>query len=208
MERVIQRYIAPKTGACFSLPAGRSLKVIDLEGEQVADMIAFNEHDRREKLSTAATIDMNASLRIGEGDFFYSNLYNRMMRVVEDSSGRHDLLHPACSPSMYRAQYGIYTHHPSCLENLLLALRRQGMDAEDIPNPVNLFMNTRIHPDGRVEVRTPCTGPGDFITFGAEVDLLIGVAACSVEESFCNGWKCTPILVEIVQPSDDSCGGE
>lgn len=193
-----EHLIAPKSGASFVVMKNRYLKVIDWEGKQVADLVAFNRMDREEKLSTGVTLDNNASLRIGKGDHLFSNQYNELLEVVEDTVGIHDLLHPACSPAMYRVQYNLSSFHPSCLENLAIALSDYGIAEKEIPAPVNLFMNTLIDPDGRITVNTPCSKKGDYIILRAQMDLIIGITACAVEESRCNGYHCTPIGVEIL----------
>ncbi|RYY14077.1 MAG: DUF1989 domain-containing protein, partial [Chitinophagaceae bacterium] len=37
--------IQPRTGTGFILRKGQSLKIVDIEGEQVADLMCFNLHD-------------------------------------------------------------------------------------------------------------------------------------------------------------------
>lgn len=189
--------IAPRSGAAFALDRGEKLRVVDLEGGQVADLLAFNRLEPRERLSTGATIDNNGSLRLRPGDCLYSNLYNPLLRLVEDTVGAHDLLHPPCSPAMYRCQYGIEEGHPSCFENFVAVLKEHGIEESLIATPFNIFMHTRVHADGRVEVKEPLSGPGDYIVLEAEKDLLVAVTACSVEESACNAFRCTAIKVEI-----------
>lgn len=146
---------AARTGAAFILEDGRSLTVIDLEGMQAADLVTFASPDHREKLSTGATIDGNGSIAHGIGREVLSDRYRGMLLLAADTVGRHDLLHPACSPAMYRRQYGIGEDHPSCLVNLARALSRFGMAREDIPTPLNLFTNSRVDADGSIRVDKP-----------------------------------------------------
>ncbi len=189
--------IPAQTGTSFKLDKKDRLKVIDLEGGQVADLLAFNSGDYRESLSTAATIDCNGSIHIRPGDHLYSNRYNPLLLLAEDTAGAHDLLHPPCSPAMFRAQYGIDREHPSCYHNFLQVLRKYGLDESSIGPPFNIFMNTNLSEAGRVEVKEPLSGPGDYIVLEAQKDLLVAVTACSVEESACNAYKCTSIGLEI-----------
>jgi len=192
-----EKIIAPRTGEAFKVARGEKLKVIDLEGRQVADLLAFSYKDSREMLSTGATIDSNGALYLAQGNFLYSNQYNPLLELIEDTVGAHDLLHPPCSPAMYRAQYGLAEDHRSCYENFRLALSRFGFDESLVPNPFNIFMNTKIYPDGKVEVMEPLSGPGDYVVFEAAMDLIAAVTACAVEESPCNAYRCGPVKVEI-----------
>lgn len=194
--------VAAREGTAFRLKKGQRLKVIDLEGGQVADLLAFKLSDTNEKLSTSVTIDNNGSLFLKKGDFLYSNNYNPLMCIIEDSVGSHNLLHPPCSPAMYRSQYNIKGEHPSCQTNFAKALRKYGIAEKEITTPFNIFMHTEVNSDGRVVVKEPLSKAGDYITLEAEVDLVVAVTACSVEESACNSYQCTDIGLVISQGDD------
>ena len=64
--------IAPQSGIAFKLKDREKLRVIDQEGQQVADLLAFKLNNPREYLSTGATIDSNSSLSIGLKVYLYS----------------------------------------------------------------------------------------------------------------------------------------
>ncbi|MCG1011650.1 DUF1989 domain-containing protein [Tepidanaerobacter sp. GT38] len=58
-----------------------------------------------------------------------------------------------------------------------------------IIHPVNLFMHTKINYDGSISVEEPLSKPGDKVVLIAEIDVCLGIAACSLSESKCNGGK-------------------
>ncbi|MGM0653131.1 MAG: DUF1989 domain-containing protein [Bacillota bacterium] len=118
---------------------------------------------------------------------------------IEDTVGVHDLLHPSFNPDMNRAQYDIQGEHSSCFANFISVLGEYGLEEKDIVTPFNIFMNTRVNTDGRVEVKAPLSKEGDFIILQAETNLLAAVTACSVEESACNAYCCTAIGLEIIE---------
>lgn len=187
--------IAAKSGLAFPLNQHQVLRVIDLAGKQVADLIAYQQ-DLTEKLSTGVTIEQNGSLKIEKGNHLFSNQYNQMLTVIEDTVGKHDLLFPACSPAMYKAQYKFNEYHPSCSVNLEKAVTKYGVK-EEIPTPFNIFMNTNTAANGKITVDESLSKAGDFIELRAEMDLIIAISACPVEESKCNGYQCTPIKVQV-----------
>lgn len=191
--------IAAREGVAFALKKGQRLKVIDLEGGQVADLLAFRLDDTDEKLSTSVTIDNNGSLFPKKGNLLYSNCYNPLLRIIEDRVGSHDLLHPPCSPAMYQSQYNIKGEHPSCQANFTKVLRKYGITEKEINTPFNIFMHTEVNSDGRVVVKEPLSKAGDYIVLEAEADLVVAVTACSVEESACNSYHCTAIGLVISQ---------
>ncbi len=189
--------IPPREGVALELKKGQLLKVIDPEGGQVADLLAYRLGDFSERLSTGATIDNNGSLYISRDDYLYSNRYNPLLQIIEDQVGAHDLLHPPCSAAMYRAQYNITGEHPSCMANFVKVLSKYGLSEADVVTPFNIFMNTRVGVDGRVDVKAPLSRAGDYLVFRTEIDLLVALTACSVAESTCNAYRCTAIRLEV-----------
>jgi uncharacterized protein YcgI (DUF1989 family) len=197
MNRVKECIIQKQSGAAFTVKKGARFRIVDIEGKQVADLVSFSKTDHYEKLSTGATIDCNGSLVVGNGDILYSNRYRPMLFVEEDSVGKHDILHPPCSRWMYSRLYGIEAYHPSCLENLAKALLKFGIEEKDITTPFNIFMNTKILPDGRILIEEPLSNPGDHIELRAEMDMIVGISACCVEESACNAYRATSLKVVL-----------
>ena len=181
------------SGCAIDVKKNQLVTVIDLEGGQVVDFFAERLGDGDEFVSPGVTIDCNESLCLNIGDMVYSNLYNPMFRVMEDDVGEHDLLHPCCRPEMYEFFYHNGEGHSNCLDNINGQLGRK----HPIIHPVNLFMNTEIKPDGRIEVKPPKSKAGDRIVLRAEMDVRLGIAACSVSESDCNSGKCSSVMIVI-----------
>ena len=180
-------------GRAMDVASGQLISVIDVEGGQVVDFFAESAQNPCEFVAPGVTIDCNESLRLNVGGSIYENLYRPMFTVVSDDVGEHDLLHPCCRPE----RYDFFDHngggHPNCLENINQSLGR----SHPIIHPVNLFMRTAIEPDGRIAVKPPLSRAGDRIVLRAEMDVRLGVAACSVSESDCNSGQCTAIRIVI-----------
>ena len=188
--------IAPRSGTAFTLAAGERLIVIDPEGEQVADLLAFNRHDVREAISSGRTIDYASRIYLTTGDALYSNRSNVMLSIVEDTVGRHDFLLTPCSREMFRIIYGDPDPHQGCFGNLAEALDRFGIGEDSIPAAFNCFMNVPVDgTTGEIRVLPPLSRPGDHITFQAEMDLVIGLTACSAGQS--NNFAYKPIHYRI-----------
>ncbi len=190
-----RRRLPPQSGAAFELRRGQCLRVIDPLGEQVADLIAFARADRREWLSSGRSIDYNDTIRFTAPHVLYSNRSRPMLTIVEDTVGRHDFLYTPCSPETFTLIYKNTSPHPSCFDNLATHLAPFGIDPDLIPTTFNVFMNVEIEPSGRVAVRPPKSKAGDYATFRAEMDLVVGLTACSAEMS--NNYAFKPIDYEI-----------
>ena len=192
-----ERYhLEPQTGVGFVLERGRLLKVIDPRGEQVSDLTAFAREDTSEWLSSGRTIDYANTIYLTTGHTLYSNRSRPMFTIVEDTVGRHDFLLTPCSRETFEILYDFREYHPSCFENLSKNLARFGVRPDMIPTTFNIFMNVVVLPSGELRIDPPPSRPGDYILLRAEMDLVVGVTACSAEKS--NNYSFKPIDVELL----------
>lgn len=195
MSRLRHVHLPPQTGAGLAIRRGELLRIIDPTGEQVSDMISFAEDDPREWLSSGRSIDYANTIYLTTGHTLYSNRSRPMWTVVEDTVGRHDFLLTPCSPDTFTILYKTTGHHPSCFENLVRALAPFGIAPDAIPTTLNVFMNVVVLPSGELSIRPPRSRAGDYLLMRAEMDLVVGVTACSAELS--NNGSFKPIDVEV-----------
>ncbi len=191
------REIKKQKGAAFRLKKGERLKVIDPRGEQVSDMVLFNASDTREKISSGKTLDFEETILITKGHFLWSNRSNKMMEILEDTNGRNDFLLAPCSPETFKIMYKNPEYHPSCFENLHTNLKSFGIEPDDIPTAFNIFMNVQFREDGKLSVDPPLSKAGDYVLLEAQMDLIVGLTACSAEDS--NNGSFKPIHYEILE---------
>jgi uncharacterized protein YcgI (DUF1989 family) len=189
--------IKKQTGAAFLLNKGELLKVIDPQGEQVSDMVLFNAADIREKISSGKTLDFENTILITKGHHLWSNRSRKMMEILEDTNGRNDFLLAPCSPETFEILYNNPNYHPSCFENLYTNLAEFGIEPDDIPTAFNIFMNVQFAADGQLSVDPPQSKAGDYVLFEAKIDLIVGLTACSAEQS--NNYSFKPIEYEIIK---------
>jgi uncharacterized protein len=129
----------------------------------------------------------------------YSNRSRPMCTIIDDTVGRHDFLYTPCSPETFSILYKTTGHHPSCFENLVAALAPFGIAPDRIPTTFNIFMNVAVASSGALTIHPPRSKAGDSVTFRAEMDLIVGLTACSAELS--NNRRFKPIDFEIVASS-------
>ncbi len=188
--------LEPQTGTAFELKAGQTLRVIDLEGEQVADLTAFARSDPSEWLSSGRSMDYANTIYLTRGHILYSNRSRPMFAIVADDVGRHDFLLTPCSRQTFEIIYGNTDPHPSCFENLWRNLGEFGIPPDAIPTTFNIFMNVKVASDGTLSILPPPSKAGDALTLRAEMDLIVGLTACSAELS--NNGSFKPIAYEIL----------
>ena len=188
-------HLDPQTGAGLIVKRGQRLEIIDPLGEQVSDLVSFAEDDRREWLSSGRTIDYANTIYLTTGHTLYSNRSRPMWTILEDTVGRHDFLLTPCSPETFTILYKTTGHHPSCFENLARHLEPFGIAPDAIPTSLNIFMNVDVLPSGELRILPPRSRAGDRIRLRAEMDLIVGVTACSAELS--NNGRFKPIDVRL-----------
>jgi len=181
----------------FRLQQGEQLRVIDPEGGQSGDLVAFSA-DGRERLSNGRTFDYAGKVYISTGDVLWSDRSRPMLTIVADEVGRHDFLYAPCSAEMYRIQYGVTGYHANCHDSLSSALRDLGIAPEPLPSPFNLFMRVDVAADGKLVFSPPKSRAGEGTVFRAEMDLVIAVSSCP--SSTCNGGApARPLAIEIIR---------
>lgn len=158
--------------------------------------MCFNQDDPKVRFSAGRTRTINNTLRITVGDRLYAQSCAPMMRIEQDTCKVHDLLYPPCCRWVYAHKYG-KPEKTGCLEHLVGALADYGLSQADVPDPFNIFMQTEVGPVNEVVIREPDSRPGDHIDLRAEMDLIIGLSACAVEEGACNAGSIKPLRVEI-----------
>ena len=198
MER---RWIPAGQGTGLRLKRGERLRVIDPEGGQSGDLLAYSA-DGSENFSNGRTFDYGGTIYVSTGNVLWSDRSNPMLTILADDVGRHDMLYSSCSLEMFRMQYGVTGYHANCNDNLSAALRELGITPGRLPTALNFFMGVQVEPDGRLTFLPPRSRAGDSIVVRAEMDLAIALSACPA--STCNGGGPPKPLAFEVLGEDDS----
>lgn len=192
--------VPPGEARAYSLSCGEYLRVINVEGQQVADCWAFVPPQFVECLSTEHTRSCLERLVPVEGDALYSNRRRPLLTLVEDNSpGCHDLLLSACDQRRYEL-LGHIGKHRNCADNLRDVLAAHGHHLTRPPSPFNIFENVTIEPGGELRIETPKAQAGDSVTLRAECDIVVVISACPMDIAKTNGpdGHIKPIGIEVL----------
>jgi uncharacterized protein YcgI (DUF1989 family) len=209
MQLVEEITISPNTGKAFAVARGRRLRVY---GTSIADFVAFDLHNLRERFDQARTKTYNSTIYITRGHTLMTKANEPLLTVTEDTytDGTHDMQKGMCSALRYRraaAENRVREYYNrdippdelpdhGCWENLSQALAPYGIPPEDVPSPFNLFQTIALElPSGRMSNTSIRPRPGTYIEFLAERDVLVAVSACP---DLTVGGK--EIRVEIIDP--------
>ena len=86
---LLEEIISAREYTSFVLHRGEILRVIDLEGKQVADLVALSTADKGEKLSCVYSNLLNGTWKLTKGHTLYSNRARPMFSIIEDKVGLH-----------------------------------------------------------------------------------------------------------------------
>jgi uncharacterized protein len=199
---ITQRLTVPAcSGASVEVRSGQLVRVVDVEGTQVADLVAVSLADRHEFLDTTRTCSMLNRIYFRLGDRLFTNLRRPILEVVRDDVGRHDMQMAACDQRRYELDFGV-EGHPNCLANLTQALAAYGFEPWQVPHPVNLFQSTPLQPDGSFIQLPARSRPGDCVELRVLMDVVVAVSACPQDYLPINGLVPTPIALEVLDGSD------
>lgn len=176
-----QEIIVPAMSArAFVVRAGQTARIVDIEGQQPGDLVAFKADDLAVHLSQARTRVEARKVAVTRGDCLWSNTFppEVMFTIIADTHGAHDLLYPPCCRYALEKRFGV--SRDGCLEHLAGALQPWGVKPHEIPDPLNLFFRVSVNEVGGMTVEKPSSKPGSLIEVKAGMDCIVAVAACSV----------------------------
>jgi uncharacterized protein YcgI (DUF1989 family) len=197
-RKVQEIVVPPYSGRVVEVARRQVLRVVDREGTQIADLVAVRRDDHNEVLDTTRTRNILGRCVLKSGDRLFTNYRRPAFVIVRDDVGRHDFSFAACDKRRYELDFGV-AEHPNCLDNLTQALGPYGFEWWRVPNPVNIFQNTPLLPDGTFGRGPAQSKAGDCLELLALMDLVVAVSACSQDLTEVNGWNPTSIGLEVVE---------
>jgi uncharacterized protein YcgI (DUF1989 family) len=170
--------VPARRGRAVRLSNGQSLKIVNTHGHLVCETLGFCSEVPLVFMSMEHTRPTLGKIFPTKGDFLYSNRRRPILFFAEDTSpGNHDTIIAACDDYRY-GLLGCTEYHDNCTDNLIAAMRAIHAPLPEVPQPLNLWMNIPVHPDGRIEWGAPLSKPGDYVVLRAEMDVVIAMSAC------------------------------
>ena len=181
----------------LELREGQTLRIRDVEGMQVPDLVCFNLGRPDERLSTNNSRLIQKRWLLTTGHVLYSDEGNPMLTITDDTVGVHHASAGCCNEYANFLRYG-ERNTRNCLDNLTMAAAPLGLTTKDIPGAFCPFMKVIQHPDGAYEIQEPDSRAGDYIDLRAEMDLFVAISNCPQDKNPCNGFNPTPLGVMVV----------
>ncbi|MGJ8610250.1 MAG: DUF1989 domain-containing protein [Octadecabacter sp.] len=197
--------ISRGTGMAYEVKKGEFFQIIDVEGQQCSDFVAFRSDglDRGIEQMIDSTASRTMSRRAfptpGLFDKFYDQDVRPLMNVVQDTCGRHDTFGLACTARVYEERG--FPGHVNCSDNISNALDPYGVQKRSAWPAINFFWNTWIdHNSHHYMTEESHSRAGDYVVMRAMDDLVCASTSCPDEIDPVNGWNPTDIHVRIYRP--------
>ena len=200
LAAAIQRTVINSGDYFFqTMKEGETLRIVDLEGNQAADVLFFNAEDPSERYSMSDTLREQAAIYLTAGTMLKTNLNRDLLEIVADTCGRHDTLGGACATESNTVRYDLEKRGMhACRDSWMLAIGEReefGLSKEDIGHNINFFMNVPVTPDGGLQFADGISAPGKYVELKAKMDTLILISNCPQLNNPCNAYNPTPIEV-------------
>ena len=179
---------------------GQTLRIVDLEGNQAVDFLAYNADDDAERYSAQDTIAAQGNIFLRAGSVLLSNEGRAMMTITLTNVAYHDTIGGACSCESNTLRYGHHTKSQhACVDNFLDANVRVGRGKRDMVSNINFFMNVPVEADGALGIVDGISAPGLTVDVRAEMDVEIVVSNCPQINNPCNGFNPTPVRMIVCE---------
>ncbi len=190
------------SGRAYELKKGEYVQIIDVEGQQCSDFMAFcaNGLDGGHELMIDSTATRTMVHRSFPGPGMLDKFYDREMRpllnMVQDTCGRHDTFGLACTSRGYEERG--FPGHVNCSDNITHAMQPYGVARRAAWPAINFFWNTWVdHHSHHIMTEESHSRPGDYVVMRAMEDLVVVSTACPDDIDPINGWNPTDVHVRI-----------
>ncbi len=182
------------------------LRIIDLEGRQVPDVLIWDANNLHNVHDCMYTEYLNKRWNYWRpGDTFFSNNCDKLAVLTEDSTdGVHSVHASYCSERGNYVKFGI-PGTVNCRDNLVSAMSSYGFSARDVEfcTTIGFFMDVPHNPDGSVGKGAAASKPGDYVDLMAERDIIVAISNCPSIRSPVNDHNSTSMMVVIFNPNEE-----
>ncbi len=193
--------IPPGTAFAYEVKAGEYIQIIDVEGRQCSDFVAFDA--RKLQAGIERGLDQTTTRTLMAAAYPAPGLYSKfldrdmqpLVEVVRDTVGRHDSFALACTAKYYD-DLG-YPGHVNCSENFNKAVAPYGVEQRKGWPAINFFYNTGINAQNVLYLDEPWSRPGDYVLVRALTDLVCASSSCPDDIDAANAWNPTDIHVRV-----------
>ena len=195
------------TAESYKVEADDYIQIIDLDGQQCSDFLAFDAVAPEHELDSTTTRTLGGRIYPGPGLYakFFDDRMLPMVEVIRDTCGRHDTFGLACFAKAY--EDAGFPGHPNCSDNFNQVLTPLGIAPRVGWPAINFFFNTQVAGDGAIVADEAWSRPGDYVLLRAMRDLICASSSCADDVFTTNAYNPTDILIRVYDKSENFSKG-
>jgi uncharacterized protein YcgI (DUF1989 family) len=196
MQVVSETIMEPGGRHHVRVAGGDSLSLYQVEGGQVADLVAVTAEPPHEYLSMWMSCAVNRSWQLTAPHVLVTERGRRMCMITKDTCGANYCGGGYCNPALNSWWHNAPTD-PTCEGNIKAGLREIGVDPGTVTGDacLNLWMRVDYEPDGTWVIHESPSRPDDYVTFAAETDLYVAISNCPATRTSTNAGRLKPLVV-------------
>ena len=181
--------------------AGEVIRVLNVFGKQVMDVLLYDADNLQNCASMSNTILANGTSKLSIGSGIFAKNGQHLVTLVADTAGVIALDGGYCSDAVNELRWDV-EGSPNCRGNLVLSMQRYGFTEDALQEGCfTVFLALGHDEAGNVILDPSPARPGDYVEFRAERRLIISASACPSDRSVTNNHNPSPMKVFIYQPS-------
>lgn len=189
-------------GWTYCIKQNQYLRIIDVGGNQSADAMFYDADNTEDHYSVPATLTAQGNIYLREGSVLRTESGKPLLSIVADTCGRHDTLGGSCSAQSNTVRYSRdiqYMHN--CRDTFMLqfAENHPECNKRDLAPNTDFFMNVPVTTQGDLEFADGISGPGCYVEFKADCNVLVLLSNCPQLNNPCNAYHPTPLRVLIFE---------
>lgn len=166
------------------LRRGQALLITDLEGGANVALLAYNAHEKTERLNLPDTLKAQHTARLTAGHCLYSDMGHVLLCIAADSLGWHDPIGGLSDAADVERRYGAGRFqelrngfHRNGTDNLLVELGKWGLTRRDLAMNVNFFSKLAADELAQLRFVPGHSRAGDQVLLFAPMDTLVVLSA-------------------------------
>lgn len=182
---------------------GDVIRVINIAGQQVMDVLLYDADNIKNCASMSNTILASGTNRLTTGVDIFAKNGQTLATVGLDTAGVAAADGGYCSDAVNELRYGI-EGSPNCKSNLVASMAAYGMTPDDLEEGCfTAFLKLEHDADGTTRLYPSPSKPGDIFELVAQRRIIVSASACPSERAVTNNHNPSPMKVIIYRPSAD-----
>lgn len=199
MDVIDDIILEPGKGLARNIDTDQRLKILQVEGQQVADLISFNAEDTGERLSMYMSRVVNHAWKLTKNHVLLSTEARDMWLLEEDTVGQNYTGGGYCNRFVNDRRYE-RPDAPTCEDNFVAALSGYNLTRRsfDGDNCLNIFLKVDYRSDGSMVIQEPDARPDDYITLRSLMRQLVAISNCPQVLNPVNAYSLKPLRIQIL----------